>query len=220
MFDVHHILESGGLLLVAVIVFAESGMLVGFFLPGDTLLLSAGVFAAQGNLPIGLTIAVIAFAAILGDNTGYTIGKLMGPRIFTKKDGIIFRQEYVQRSKKFYDRHGAKTMLLAHFIPLVRSFAPLVAGVGKMPRGQFFVYDAIGIIVWATLVTLLGYWFGSKIPNLDHYILPTIGVVVLLSFGPMLWHLFGDKTTRARLFNAVLRRKSEPQAEAKEKPKK
>lgn len=207
--DPTSLLKSGGLILLGLIVFAESGMLVGFFLPGDTLLLSAGLLAAQGNFSIALTIAVIAVAAIVGDNTGYTLGRTMGKRIFHKQDGIFFRQEYIMKAEKFYEKHGAKTMLLAHFIPVVRSFAPLVAGVGKMPRALFFIYDAIGICVWATAVTLIGYWFGSRIPNLDHYILPVFIIVVVLSFAPTLWHIFGDTETRKRLFDKILHRKTQ-----------
>ena len=210
--DVHQIIVSGGILAIAVIVFAESGMMLGFFLPGDTLLLAAGVFAAQGKLSIGLTIAAISVAAILGDNTGYAIGRAMGPRLFKKKDGILFRHEYVERTEKFYEKYGAKTMLLSHFIPIVRSFAPFVAGVGKMNRGKFFMFDAIGDIVWAALITLLGYWFGSRIPNIDSYVLPTVLVVMVLSFAPVVWHLFGDPVARQRLF-AKLRRVQKEHAE-------
>jgi len=209
MFDVAHILESGGLLAIAAIVFAESGLMVGFFLPGDTLLMTAGIFAAQGKLSIALTIAVIALAAILGDNTGYAIGRALGPKLFRKKDGIIFRQEYVKKAEKFYARFGSKTMLFAHFVPIVRSFAPMIAGVGKMPRSSFIIYDAIGDIVWAASVTLVGYWFGSKIPNIEAYIIPAIGVATLFTFGPMIYHLFADKKTRTRLF-AALRGKRKP----------
>ncbi|HSW66147.1 MAG TPA: DedA family protein [Bacillota bacterium] len=207
--DVNSIIQSGGLLAIAAIIFAESGLMVGFFLPGDTLLLSAGVLASQGKLPLAITIAVIAFAAILGDNAGYSVGRAMGPRLFRKKDGILFRHEYVVRAEAFYEKHGAKTMLLAHFIPVVRSFAPLVAGVGKMPRWQFFIFDAIGDIVWAVVTTLIGYWFGSKIKNLDHYILPTFIAVTCITFGPTLWHVFGNRETRQRLF-ARLRGKKTP----------
>ncbi|HKU18682.1 MAG TPA: DedA family protein [Candidatus Saccharimonadales bacterium] len=205
--DTTHIIQSGGLLAIGAIIFAESGMMLGFFLPGDTLLLSAGILAAQGKLPLAMTIAVVALAAILGDNTGYSLGRTMGPRLFRKKDGILFRQEYVERAEKFYEKYGSKTMLLSHFIPVVRSFAPLVAGVGKMPRAQFFFFDAIGDVVWAVITTLVGYWFGSRIKNLDHYILPTFIAVVILTFAPTLWHIFGNRETRQRLF-AAMRRKS------------
>lgn len=207
--NVAHIIQSGGLLAIAAVIFAESGMMLGFFLPGDTLLLSAGVFAAQGKLPGGLaiTIAVIALAAILGDNTGYTIGRLSGKRLFRKKDGVIFRHEYVARVEKFYEQYGSKTMLLAHFLPVVRTFAPAVAGVARMHRGLFFLFDAIGDTAWAVLVTLIGYWFGRKIPNIDHYILPTIAAVTVITFGPILWHLLGDRKARARLMGKLRAKK-------------
>jgi membrane-associated protein len=207
--DTTHLIQSGGLLMIAAIVFAESGLFLGFFLPGDTLLLSAGVLAAQGKLPLEITILVIAAAAILGDNTGYQLGRMMGRRLFRKKDGILFRQEYVQRAEAFYEKHGSKTMLLSHYIPVVRSFAPAVAGVAKMSWPQFFIYDAIGDVSWAVIITLLGYWFGSRIPNLDHYILPTFAGVTLLTFGPTLWHIFGNRETRQRLFMRIKRKRHE-----------
>lgn len=204
--NVDSIIQSGGLAAIMAIIFAESGMLVGFFLPGDTLLLAAGVFAAQGKLPIALTIVLIALAAILGDNTGYQIGRLTGKRIFRKKDGILFRHEYIEKAEKVYEKYGGKIMLLAHFLPIVRTFAPLVAGVAHMPRWKFFVFDAIGDIVWATAVTLLGFWLGSKIPNLDHYIIPTVLIVCCITLGPMLWHIVGDRETRTRLLARLRKR--------------
>lgn len=210
--NVTDLIQSGGLLVITLIVYAESGMMVGFFLPGDTLLLSAGVLAAGGQFPIELAVAAIALAAVLGDNTGYMIGNVMGKRLFKKKDGIIFRQEYVQRAEKFYEKHGAKTLLIAHYVPIVRSFAPLVAGVGKMNRAQFFIYDFIGASSWAVIVTLLGYWFGSRIPDLDKYILPVVLAVMVISFGPMVWHIVRDRETRRRMRNrlaALLRRKAD-----------
>lgn len=185
--------ELIALLIIGGIVFAESGLLIGFFLPGDTLLLSAGILAAQGKLPLVLTIVIIAVAAIAGDNLGYHIGKKLGPRLFTKKDGILFRQEYVTRSQAFFTKYGTKTMLFAHFVPVVRSFAPLVAGVGHMDHKKFTLYDAIGDIAWAVIVTLLGYWFGSRIPNIDQYIVLALGGVVLLTFGPVLYHLLVNR---------------------------
>lgn len=189
MFDVEHIIQSGGLLLIALIVFAESGMFVGFFLPGDTLLLTAGIFAAQGKLSIGLTIAVIAFAAILGDNVGYHIGKRYGRGLFKKQDGIFFRQEYIHRAETFFEKFGSKAMLFAHFIPVVRTFTPPVAGVAHMNRKQFFVYDAIGCISWAVSITLIGYWFGSKIPNIDQYALLAVAAVMTITLGPTIYHV-------------------------------
>ena len=189
MFDVSHIIQAGGLLLIAALIFAESGMFVGFFFPGDTLLLSAGVFAGQGKLSLLAIIAVVSVAAIAGDNTGYHIGKRYGRRLFRKPDGIVFRQEYVQQAETFYEKYGSKTMLFAHFVPIVRTFAPAVAGVARMNYKQFFIFDAIGDIAWATIVTLIGYWFGTKIPNVDHYILLAVAAVMIITLGPTLYHL-------------------------------
>ena len=189
MFDVSHLIQAGGLLLIAAVIFGESGMFIGFFFPGDTLLLTAGVFAAQGKLSLLGAIVVIAVAAILGDNVGYHIGKRYGRRLFRKPDGLIFRQEYIQRAEKFYERFGARTMLIAHFVPIVRTFVPPVAGVARMNYKQFFIFDAIGDIAWATIVTLIGYWFGTKIPNIDHYIVLAVVAVVLITLGPTLYHV-------------------------------
>lgn len=189
MFDVNTIVETGGLLLIALIIFAESGMFVGFFFPGDTLLISAGILAAAGKLDLPLTIAVITAAAILGDNVGYFIGKHYGRRLFRKPDSIIFRHDYIMKAEAFYERHGSKTMLLAHFVPIVRTFAPPVAGVAKMPYKKYVLFDAIGDTAWAVLITLLGYWFGSRIPHLEDYILTVLAAVILITLGPTIYHV-------------------------------
>jgi membrane-associated protein len=188
-----------GLVIIGGIIFSESGMLVGFFMPGDTLLLTAGAFAAQGKLPLAWVILVVAIAAIAGDNVGYEIGKRYGRRLFRKKDGLLFRQEYVARAEKFYERFGSKTMLLAHFVPIVRTFAPVVAGIGRMNRVQFFAYDAIGDTAWAIIVTLLGFWIGNKIPNVDHYFLLAVAAATLFTFGPLVFHLLTDKKFHDKL---------------------
>ena len=189
MLNVSDIIQSGGLLLIAAIIFAESGMFVGFFFPGDTLLLTAGIFAAQGKMSLPLVIIVVAVAAIAGDNTGYHIGKRYGRRLFRKPDGLIFRQEYVQRAERFYERFGSRTMLIAHFVPVVRTFVPPVAGVARMDYPKFVLFDAIGDIAWALIVTSVGYWFGTKIPNIDHYIILAVVAVVVITLGPTVYHL-------------------------------
>jgi membrane-associated protein len=189
MFDVSHIIQAGGLLLIAAIIFGESGMFIGFFFPGDTLLLTAGVFAAQGKLSLAGAIIVVALAAIAGDNVGYHIGKRYGRRLFRKPDGLIFRQEYVTRAEKFYERFGSRTMLIAHFVPVVRTFVPPVAGVAKMNYKQFVFFDAIGDIAWAVIVILVGYWFGTKIPNIDHYIILAVLAVMVITLGPTIYHV-------------------------------
>src|SRR5579884_4328056 len=168
MFNINHIIQAGGLLLIGAIIFGESGMFIGFFFPGDTLLLSAGVFAAAGKLSLAGIFVVVSIAAILGDNTGYHIGKKWGRSLFKKPDGIVFKQQYVHESELFFAKYGSKTMLFAHFVPVIRTFAPAVAGVGRMKYYKFVIFDAIGDIAWAIIVTLVGYWFGRKIHNLDH----------------------------------------------------
>ncbi len=189
MFDITHLIEAGGLLLIAFMIFAETGLLVGFFLPGDTLLLTAGIFVAQGKLDLALTLVVIMLASIAGNYCGYEIGHRTGRKIFKKEDGVLFRKEYIDRSEAFYEKHGGKTILFARFIPIVRTFAAVVAGAANMPLKRFMAYNVAGGILWGGGVTLAGYWFGSKIPNIDHYILPTILSVTILSFGPSAYHL-------------------------------
>lgn len=198
MFDVTTILKSGGLLIVALIIFAESGMMVGLFFPGDTLLFSAGILAASGTLPILTTLAVIAGAAILGDNIGYLIGKTLGHKLF-KKDSVLLRHEYIMRAEKFYEKHGSKTMLVAHFVPIVRSFAPVTAGAGKMNHKQFIVFDAIGDIAWTLVVTLAGFFIGSRIPGIQKFIEPVLIIIVLIFLLPTLYHVLKDPRVRAAL---------------------
>lgn len=196
MFDIEAIVRSGGILLVALIVFAESGLLVGFFLPGDTLLFGAGLAASQGQIPIvGLILAVVA-AAIIGDNVGYSIGRRTGHRLFKKKESLFFQQEHIDRAEKFYEKHGGKTIIMARFIPMVRTFAPVVAGIGKMPRKRFMVYNVVGGLLWGVGMPLLGYFLGSKIPHLDEYIEYVLIGVVVLSIVLSFVHLLKEKDSR------------------------
>lgn len=189
MFDVNSIIEAGGLLLIAAIIFAESGMFIGFFFPGDTLLMAAGIFAAQGQLNIVTVILTIIVAAFCGDNVGYYIGRKHGRKLFKKKDGVIFRQEYVQRAENFYEKHGDKMMLFAHFVPIVRTFAPPVAGVAKMNYKKYVAFDTVGIVGWATSVTLVGYFFGQQIPHIDSYIMLAVIGVMIFTLGPTFYHI-------------------------------
>lgn len=207
--SVEHLIQSGGILLIAAIVFAESGLLIGFFLPGDTLLFTAGFFAAQDKLPLGWLLFAVVLAAVIGDNVGYSFGRRLGPRVFRKKDGIIFRQEYLLRAEKFYEAHGGKTIILARFIPIVRTFAPIVAGAAKMTRQKFFTYNIVGGVVWGVGVTMLGVWLGSRIDNIDKYLFPVMIAAVIFSSGPALYHLFKDPIVRQRMavkFNRGFRR--------------
>jgi membrane-associated protein len=189
MLDVVHIVQSGGLLVIGLIVFAEVGLLLGFFLPGDTLLIAAGVFAAEGHLPLIPLLIITSVAAIAGDNTGYYIGKRLGPRLFKKEDGVIFRKEHIHRTEKFYAKYGNKTLLVAHFLPIIRTFSPVLAGASNLRYRSFVIFDTIGDIAWAVGVTLLAYYFGSKIPNIDHYIMLTIAAIIALVLLPTLFHV-------------------------------
>lgn len=190
MLSVTELVQSGGLLLIGLLVYGESGMFLGFFFPGDTLLLTAGVFAAQGKLSLASVIVVVAVAAIAGDNTGYHLGRRYGRRLFRKPDSMFFRQEHVARAEKFFERFGAKAMLMAHFVPVVRTFLPPVAGVARMDLKQFVIFDAIGDTAWAVIVTMIGYWFGTRIPNIDRYILLAVAAAVIISLGPSIYHLY------------------------------
>lgn len=197
--DPNSLISSGGLALIAFTVFAESGLLFGFFFPGDTLLLAAGVLAAAGEFNIAILVATIMISAILGGWVGYWIGLKSGPKLFTKNDGIIFRKEYIEKSEKFYEKHGGKTIILARFIPIVRTFAPVVAGIGKMNQAKFMFYNVIGSAIWGAGVTLLGYYFGSKIPNIEEYIFPIMILAVLITISPTIYHIFSDPRTRKQI---------------------
>lgn len=196
MLNVEHLIQAGGLLLIALIIFGESGMFIGFFFPGDTLLLSAGIFAAAGKLSLAELLPLVALAAILGDNIGYIIGRRYGRHLFDRPDSVIFRREYLQQSEAFFNRYGNKAMMLAHFVPVVRTFAPAAAGISRMNRKAFIIYDAIGDTAWAVLITLIGFWFGSKIHNLDHYILAAVLAVMIITLGPAIYHVHKAYRTR------------------------
>jgi membrane-associated protein len=213
MLDFTEIIRSSGalvgLVLIGTIIFAESGLLVGFFLPGDTLLFPAGFFAAQGILPLPYLMAVVILCAIAGYEAGYRIGEHVGPRLFTKKDGILFRQEYVAKSEGFYEKHGGKTMLIGRFIPIIRTIAPVLAGVGSMPKKQFTTYNVLGAVLWGPGVILLGYVLGSRFPglNIDKYIVPAILLAMAFTFAPTIWHIFSDPKTRALIKQRLRRRR-------------
>lgn len=199
MFSPEHIIQSGGIILVAAVIFAESGLLVGFFLPGDTLLFAAGLAASQNQIPLPWLIVAVVAAAIIGDNVGYSIGRRTGPRLFKKKDSLLFQHEHIERAEKFYETHGGKTIIMARFIPVVRTFAPVVAGIGKMPRRRFMAFNIIGGVLWGIGMPLLGYFLGSKIPHLDKYIEYVLLAVIVLSIGLSFAHILKEKKSRAIL---------------------
>lgn len=180
------IVQTLGLIGVLAIIFAESGLFFGFFLPGDSLLFTAGFLASQGFLPFWWLVIGCFVAAVLGDNVGYWFGKLVGPKIFTKENSFFFHKKHIARAQHFYEKYGSKTIIIARFVPVVRTFAPIVAGVGTMNYRKFLAYNVIGAFVWAVGLTVLGFWLGNVIPNVDKYLLPIIAAIILVSFIPII----------------------------------
>jgi len=178
------------------IVFAETGLLVGFFLPGDSLLFTVGVVAGAGQLKLGLVILVLSAAALLGDSTGYLLGRKTGPRIFSRPDSRLFKKEYVHRTKAFYEKYGGKTIILARFVPIVRTFAAFVAGVGAMPYFKFLPFSVCGGIGWVTLMTVLGYELG-QIELIRRNFEKVVVLIVFVSLLPTFVEVWRAKRKRA-----------------------
>ncbi|HEX6461681.1 MAG TPA: DedA family protein [Candidatus Saccharimonadales bacterium] len=204
-------LESIGLLGIAIIIFIESAFPFGFILPGDTLLFAAGILAAKGHFGLIALMIVVFTTTVAGVTIGYFSGKQVGKRLFNKEDAMIFRREYVESAKKFYERHGGKAVILGRFVPAVRSFVPLVAGIAHMNYKKFMFYNIIGGLIWATTIPLLGFyaggWLESRGINVDHLILPIIAVIILLSLlGPMV-HALHDPVSREKLLRKLRLRK-------------
>ena len=186
-------------------------MLIGFFLPGDSLLFTTGFLIHADILSVNIHLAVfiIFLAAVLGDSVGYTFGRRAGPRIFSKPDARLFKQEYIKRAQDFYEKHGGKTIIIARFIPIVRTFAPVVAGAAHMNYTTFLRYNIVGAFLWAAGVTYLGYfvgsWFESVGIEIDHVLLPIIAAIILISVLPPLIHIFKDKNQRIAFWNGTKR---------------
>jgi membrane-associated protein len=184
LFDPIVIIKALGLIGVIFIVFAESGLFFGFFFPGDSLLFTAGFLASQGFLsPTWLFIGAFV-AAVLGDSIGYAFGKKIGPRIFTKDDSFFFNKKHIVRSEHFYEKYGKKAIILARFIPIIRTFAPILAGVGNMSYKDFISYNIVGGFVWSVGVSALGFMLGAIMPNADSYITPIVVLIIIVSLVP------------------------------------
>ncbi len=184
MLDPIHIIKIAGLVGIASIIFAESGLFFCFFLPGDTLLFSAGIFASQGLFNLGVLILVCAVAAILGGLLGYWSGLKLDQAFFDKKDSIFFSKKQLLKTQNFYEKYGKATIVIARFIPVIRTFAPVVASIAKMNKKRFVVYNSIGGALWTFAITTLGFYFGGIIPNPDRFVLPIVTLAVALSFAP------------------------------------
>jgi membrane-associated protein len=174
------LITGAGLWAIYATVFVESGLLIGFFLPGDTLLFAAGLYASlPGGFNIFYLIVGTIMAAILGDNFGYFLGSKYGARVFKREESFFFHKDHARKAEEFYKKYGPITIVLARFIPVIRAFAPVLAGVGKMNYGTFVAYNIIGGILWVSSMSLLGYYLGSQIPNIDKYVLPIILTAVI-----------------------------------------
>lgn len=185
------------------IVFAESGLLIGFFLPGDSLLFTAGFLASTGIFNIYVLVPLFVIAAITGDSIGYVFGQRVGKRLFHKKDSLFFHKDNLLKAQEFYEKHGKKTIIISRFIPFIRTFAPIVAGIGDMHYETFLAYNIIGGVLWGGGVTLAGFFLGNLIPDVDKYLLPIIGVIIFASVAPPLFHILKDPQHRVQILHSI-----------------
>lgn len=206
-FDLENLILTIGYLGVFAIIFAESGLLFGFFLPGDSLLFTAGFLASQGFLDIRVLVMGTVVAAIAGDSVGYVFGYRVGRKLFKRKESLLFHKKNLIKAEQFYEKHGGKTIILARFMPFVRTFAPIVAGVGKMNYPRFLSFNVIGGFLWALGIPVAGFWLGSVIPGIDQYLLPIIALIIIISVTPTIFHLAKDEKQRRyllRSFSTIL----------------
>jgi len=187
------LIKTFGYLGLFVAVFAESGLFIGFFLPGDSLIFTAGILASQGLLSIWVLPPLLFIAAVLGDNFGYAFGRRLGPQLFSREDSRFFHRKHLERAQTFYARYGKATLIIARFTPIVRTFAPIVAGAGKMHYPTFFVYNIVGAFIWVMLNTLLGYFLGKTVPNIERYIIPILVIIIVLSFLPAVFQFMRER---------------------------
>lgn len=213
--DIAELIKAVGVVGIAAIVFAESGLLIGFFLPGDTLLFAAGLLVSQDALGVSLPVlaGVLFLAAVAGDSVGYAFGRRVGPRIFKRQDSVLFHQDNIRRAEAFYKRFGAITIVIARFVPIVRTFAPVVAGVGNMRYFTFLTYNILGGFLWAVGLTTLGYFAGAFFEargiNIDHFIYPVVVIAVALTLLSPLIHIARTPASRQKLLQTLRRVKSQ-----------
>jgi len=196
-YSLDDLIRWGGYLVLVGIVFAETGLLVGFFLPGDSLLITAGLVAAAGGLNVWWLNAFLILAAVTGDSVGYAIGVRLGPRLFTRPKSLLFNPRHIERTRAFYARHGAKTIVIARFVPIIRTFAPVVAGVGQMEYRRFLFYNVAGGVGWVTSMTWAGYFLGRAIPNIADYVHLVVVIVIVLSVIPIVVEIVRERWRRS-----------------------
>jgi membrane-associated protein len=196
-YTMDQLIQWGGYILVVGIVFTETGLLVGFFLPGDSLLITAGLLAGTGTLNIWWLNGLVMAAAIIGDSTGYAIGARLGPRIFTRPKSLLFNPKHVQRTQRFYERYGAKTIVIARFVPIIRTFAPVLAGVGSMRYRRFLTYNVMGGIGWVASMSWAGYLLGQTMPNISKHIHLLVIIIIVLSVIPIVIEVYRERLKAA-----------------------
>jgi len=198
MLDPIFIVKTVGLVGIIAIIFAETGLFFGFFLPGDSLLFMAGIFASQGFFSITVLLIGCTIAAILGDSVGYWTGKKYGRALFERDSGFFFKKQRLYDAEAFYKKHGKSTIIIARFVPIIRTFAPIVAGIGKMEYSTFVFYNIFGGVFWVTTLLLSGYFLGGLIPNPDTYIIPIVLGIIFLSFIPIIIKIINIKFKKPR----------------------
>jgi len=191
------LIQWGGYALLAAVVFAETGLLIGCFLPGDSLLITAGLLAAAGHLNIWWINALLIAAAIVGDSVGYAIGARLGPRIFTREKSLLFNPQHVERTRRFYEKYGPKTIVIARFVPIIRTFAPVLAGVGVMEYRRFLFYNVAGGIGWVVSMSLAGYLLGHAVPNISKHMHVLVIVIIVLSCVPIGVEIYRERRKAA-----------------------
>lgn len=196
--DLNHFIQTIGYIGIFLIIYAETGLLIGFFLPGDSLLFTAGFLASQNILNIWILIPVCVIAAILGDATGYSIGKRYGRGLFTKQESRFFKPYNLVLAEQFFQKHGGRAIVLARFVPFARTFVPVIAGISHMPYRHFGAYNIIGAILWGAGVTLLGFFLGHAIPSVDKYLLPIIALILFISVIPSAYHIWKENGTQIK----------------------
>ncbi|MDO8676153.1 MAG: VTT domain-containing protein [Candidatus Azambacteria bacterium] len=202
-FDLSTFIKGAGYLGLLGIIFAESGLLLGFFLPGDSLLFTAGFLASQGYFNIMALIVICFIGAILGDSFGYAFGKKTGSKLFTREGSLMFKKSHIDKAKIFYEAYGGKTIVLARFMPVIRTFAPILAGVGEMKYSVFLFYNVIGGALWAIGLPLAGYFLGTIISDADKYIIPIIAIIIVVSILPPIIHILKDEEHKKEIKNTL-----------------
>ncbi|MDD5639527.1 MAG: VTT domain-containing protein [Candidatus Pacebacteria bacterium] len=197
------IIETAGYVGLFLAVFSETGILLGFFLPGDSLLFTAGFFASAGFLDLKIIIVLTFIAAVIGDALGYYLGKKYGSKIFTKTDSFFLDKKYIERTERYFKKYGGETIILARFIPIIRTIAPVMAGVGNIGYKKFFSYNVFGGLIWTVALPIFGYYFGQMIPDADKIILPVVVGIIFVSFLPALFSVLQDSERRKNIRNKI-----------------